>query len=139
LACHAARGRTSRTEVMFGPGGHAYVYLIYGIHEMFNIVSGEAEQPEAVLVRAAEPLGDWQADLSGPGKLTRALRITRAFNGKVLTGKSLFLLSDPEYRPKVVQPTGVGIDYAGEWKDALLRFLDADTPAVSKRPTTSGS
>jgi DNA-3-methyladenine glycosylase len=134
LACHASRGRTRRTEVMFGPGGHAYVYLIYGIHEMFNIVSGEAGEPQAVLIRAAEPLDDWQADLSGPGKLTRALHITRTLNGVPLTGKPLFLLSDAGYQPSIVQTSRVGIDYAKEWKDALLRFLDARSSAVSKPP-----
>src|SRR5437016_6319939 len=65
LACHASRGRTKRTEVMFGPGGHAYVFLIYGIHEMFNIVCGERDDPQAVLARAAEPLDSWNADLAG--------------------------------------------------------------------------
>ena len=81
---------------------------------------------------AAEPLDGWQADLSGPGKLTAALRITRALNGKHLTGKSLFLLADPDYRPDIVQTARIGVDYAKEWKDALLRFLDARSPAVSK-------
>ena len=76
LACHAAKGRTKRTEIMFGRAGHAYVYLIYGMYPMLNIVSGEAGEPEAVLIRAAEPIGsggddggddDWRANLSGPG------------------------------------------------------------------------
>jgi DNA-3-methyladenine glycosylase len=132
LACHASRGRTKRTEVMFGPGGHAYVYLIYGMHDMFNIVSGPAEDPQAVLIRAAEPLDGWRADLSGPGKLARALRITRALNGCDLTGDELFLLGDPGYEPKVVQTSRIGVDYAKEWKDALLRFVDARSSAVSK-------
>jgi DNA-3-methyladenine glycosylase len=134
LACHAARGRTKRTDVMFGPGGHAYVFLIYGMHEMFNIVSGERDDPQAVLVRAAEPLGGWQADLAGPGKLARALRITRKLNGQDLTGNTLFFLSDPDYQPSIVQTTRVGVDYAREWKDAPLRFLDVSSFAISKPP-----
>jgi DNA-3-methyladenine glycosylase len=138
LACHASRGRTKRTEVMFGPGGHAYVYLIYGIHEMFNIVSGEAGDPQAVLVRAAEPLDGWQADLAGPGKLARALRITRKLNGLDLTGATLFLLSRAGYRPALVQTTRIGVDYAGEWKDAPLRFLDARSRAVSRPVKMAG-
>ncbi len=132
LACHAARGRTKRTEVMFGPGGHAYVYLIYGIHEMFNIVSGEAGDPQAVLVRAAEPLDGWQADLAGPGKLAKGLQITRALNGADLTGDELFLVADPAYKPAIVPAVRVGVDYAKEWKDAELRFLDANSLALSK-------
>jgi DNA-3-methyladenine glycosylase len=132
LACHASRGRTKRTEVMFGPGGHAYVYLIYGIHEMFNIVSGEAGDPQAVLVRAAEPLDGWHADLAGPGKLARGLNITRALNGEDLTGDALFLEADSTYKPTIVQAVRVGVDYAKEWKDVELRFLDANSFALSK-------
>src|SRR5205807_2601146 len=119
-------------EVMFGPGGHAYVFLIYGMHDMFNIVSGDKEDPQAVLVRAAEPLDGWQANLSGPAKLARALHVTRKLNGVDLTGETLFLLGDPDYRPTLVETTRIGVDYAREWKDALLRFLDARSRAVSK-------
>jgi DNA-3-methyladenine glycosylase len=132
LACHASRGRTKRTEIMFGPGGHAYVYLIYGIHEMFNIVSGEANDPQAVLIRAAEPLDGWHADLAGPGKLARALHITRELNGEALTGDALFLQADSSYKPTIVQTVRVGVDYAKEWKDVELRFLDAKSFALSK-------
>ncbi len=132
LACHASKGRTRRTEVMFLPGGHAYVYLIYGMHEMFNIVSGDADDPQAVLIRAAEPLDGWQADLSGPGKLTHALKITRAHNGLSLAGASLYLLQNPTAAPEIVQTPRIGVDYAKEWKDAPLRFIDANSRAVSK-------
>src|SRR4051812_19718280 len=78
LASHAAKGRTARTDPMFGPPGRAYVYLIYGVHEMFNIVTGPDGDAEAVLVRAAEPLDGWDANLSGPGNLARALGVNRA-------------------------------------------------------------
>jgi DNA-3-methyladenine glycosylase len=132
LACHAARGRTRRTEVMFGPGGHAYVYFIYGMHEMFNIVASVAGDAQAVLVRAAEPMDGWEVDLSGPGKLARGMRITRALNGVDLTGDDLFLTQDVHSRPRIVTGPRVGVDYAGEWVDAPLRFVDADSSAVSK-------
>jgi DNA-3-methyladenine glycosylase len=132
LACHASKGRTRRTEIMFGPGGHAYVYLIYGMYEMFNIVASEAGDAQAVLIRAAEPLDGWDADLSGPGKLTRALRITRSDNGLDLTGDSLFLLDDCRYRPSISRSARVGVEYAKEWKDAPLRFFDTRSLAVSK-------
>jgi len=127
LACHASKGRTARTEVMFGPAGRAYVYLIYGMYDMLNIVASHREDPQAVLIRGAEPLDRWQADLTGPGKLTRALRITRAQNGLDLTGDRLFLLADSAYRPQLVETRRIGIDYAKEWKDALLRFVDANS------------
>jgi DNA-3-methyladenine glycosylase len=133
LACHSSRGRTKRTEVMFGPGGHAYVYFIYGMYEMLNIVASEKEDAQAVLIRAAEPLGDWKADLSGPGKLTRSLHITRAQNGLDLTKSTLFLLDDPSYRPKIVKSKRIGVEYAKEWKDAMLRFYDANSRSVSRR------
>ena len=132
LACHAAKGRTARTEIMFGPPGFAYVYLIYGMHDMFNIVAGAVDDAQAVLVRAAEPLDGLCVDLSGPGKLARALRITRADNGLDLTGQSLFLMDDDVPRPRLLRTPRIGVDYAAEWKDMPLRFIDADSRAVSK-------
>lgn len=126
LACHAAKGRTGRTEVMFGPAGRAYVYLIYGMYDMLNIVASAVDDPQAVLIRGALPLDDWQADLSGPGKLTRAMKITRSQNGLDLTGDSLFLTANPGFTPELVTTRRIGIDYAGEWKDALLRFVDVE-------------
>jgi DNA-3-methyladenine glycosylase len=134
LAAHSSKGRTRRTEIMFGPAGYAYVYFIYGMHEMFNIVASGAGDGQAVLIRAAEPLNEWDANLSGPGRLARAMQITRADNGIDLTGDKLFLMhgdsSDP--KPRIVRTARVGVDYAGEWKHALLRFYDANSPAVSK-------
>lgn len=132
LAAHSSKGRTGRTEVMFGPAGHAYVYLIYGMYDMLNIVASVVDDAQAVLIRAAEPLEDWEADLSGPGKLARAMKITRADNGVDLTGDRLYLLDNPGDRPRVIRAKRVGVDYAGEWKHAMLRFLDADSPAVSR-------
>ena len=131
LASHASRGRTKRTEVMFGPAGHAYVYLIYGIYNMFNIVAGKTGDAQAVLIRAAEPLDEWQADLSGPGKLTRALEITRSHHGMDLCGDRLYLLSGSPIRPRIKKSKRIGVAYAKEWKDTPLRFYDADSPAVS--------
>ena len=126
LASHASKGRTRRTEVLFGPAGRAYVYLIYGMYEMLNVVAGRVGEAQAVLIRAAKPLNGWKADLSGPGRLTRAFQITRSEYGLELTGGQLYFLDDPTYQARVVSAKRVGIDYAGEWKDAPLRFLDAD-------------
>lgn len=130
LASHASKGLTRRTEVLFGPAGHAYVYLIYGMHEMLNVVAGTTGEGHAVLIRAAEPLDGWKADLSGPGRLTRALKITRAQNGLDLTKDEIYFLDDQAYRPRLVTTKRIGIDYAQAWKHAPLRFLD-----VGLRPT----
>jgi DNA-3-methyladenine glycosylase len=132
LASHSSKGRTKRTEVMFGPAGHAYVYLVYGMHEMFNIVAGPTGSGQAVLIRAAEPPAGRKKNLSGPGKLANGLRITRAYNGLDLTGDRLFLMHDPELKPRIRRTKRIGCDYAGKWKDRLLRFVDADSKAVSK-------
>ena len=131
LACHAAKGRTRRTEVMFGPGGFAYVYFIYGMHDMLNVVTGREGRPQAVLIRAAEPLDGWEANLSGPGRLTRAMHVTRADNGVDLTGDALYFLRSPADVPQVARSKRIGVDYAGTWKDELLRFTDANSRAVS--------
>jgi len=133
LASHSSKGRTARTEVMFGPAGHAYVYFIYGMYDMFNIVVGRTGQAHAVLIRAAEPLDGWLADLSGPGKLARAMKISRADNGRDLTGDILFLLAAPHCRSRVTRARRIGIDYAGAWKEELLRFYDSASSAVSKK------
>jgi DNA-3-methyladenine glycosylase len=133
LASHSSKGRTKRTEVMFGPPGRAYVYFIYGMHEMFNIVCGTEGQAHAVLIRAAEPLDGWAANLTGPGRFARAMRIPLAYNGLDLTGERLFILRDPGgNRSRVARSARVGIDYARHWKDAPLRFFDPRSPAVSK-------
>jgi len=138
LACHASKGKTGRTQVMFLPGGHAYVYFIYGMYDMLNVVTGLTDDPQAVLIRAAEPVSGWIAPaarlLSGPGKLCRAMHITRAQNGLALTDDALHFMPAPANAPPVtirVSPR-IGVDYAKEWKDAPLRFLDAASNAVSR-------
>lgn len=133
LAAHSSKGRTGRTEVMFGPPGHAYVYLIYGMYELLNVVTSPEGDAQAVLIRAAEPLsGELKGKTDGPGKLTRALGLTRAFNRHDLTAPPLTLEAGtpPE---RVVTTTRIGVDYAGAWKDAPLRFYDAASPCVSRR------
>ena len=131
-ASHASRGRTARTEVMFGRPGYVYVYLIYGMYAMFNIVTGAEGQAQAVLVRAAEPIGAVRGPLVGPGRLTRTLGITLADNRADLCGSKLFLRSGPAPLHVVAAPR-VGVDYAGDWAAAPLRFYDAESPHVSRR------
>jgi DNA-3-methyladenine glycosylase len=135
LASHSSKGRTARTEVMFGPAGRAYVYFIYGMHWMFNVVAGRPGRAHAVLIRAAEPLDGWTADLSGPGKLARHFGITRTHNGLALTGAAFHFVSDPDYRPRVARSKRIGVDYAKEWKDKPLRFVDARNPVAARLKT----
>jgi len=133
LACHATKGRTQRNAIMFGPGGYAYVYFIYGMYDMLNAVTGLEGDAQAVLIRAAEPQDGWQASLTGPGKLTRAMHITRKDNAADLYGDKLYI------EPAIVRPQQIlatpriGVDYAGAWKDQPLRFVDAGSKALSRK------
>lgn len=127
LACHSARGRTRRTEVMFGRPGRAYVYFIYGMHWMFNVVSGPEGGGQAVLIRGATPLDGWEANLIGPGRLARALGITGADNATGLFGDALHFTAGDGSSPRIRRTKRIGINYAGRWKDRLLRFIDGST------------
>jgi DNA-3-methyladenine glycosylase len=133
LAAHSARGRTPRTEVMFGPPGHAYVYFIYGFWNCLNVVTGARGVPHAVLVRALEPLGGLRERTCGPGLLCRALRIDRDLNGADLRGQVLWLEPPPPGTPvaRIGRATRVGVAYAGEWAQRPWRFFDRDSPFVS--------
>jgi DNA-3-methyladenine glycosylase len=117
---------------MFGPPGRAYVYFIYGMHQMFNIVAGQIGDAQAVLIRAAEPLDNWNADLTGPGKLARAFHITRKDNALDLTGDDLFILDDPTCRPKIIRTKRIGVDYAKHWKNRHLRFIDTKSEVARR-------
>jgi DNA-3-methyladenine glycosylase len=131
LACHASRGRTNRTEVMYGEAGHAYVYFIYGMYDMLNIVTGPKGVAQAVLIRAAEPLDGWKTDLSGPGKLCRAFGITvRRDNGLDLTGRRMYFEA-AEAKPRIRQTPRIGVEYAEHWQHEPLRFIDIDNRHVS--------
>jgi DNA-3-methyladenine glycosylase len=119
LACHAARGRTARTEVMFGPAGTLYVYLVYGLHWMRNVVTGPAGYPAAVLIRSA-------GGISGPGRLARALAINGMLNGR-RAGQEAGLWFERGAGPaRVLATPRVGVDYAGpRWSGRKLRFIIA--------------
>jgi DNA-3-methyladenine glycosylase len=133
LACHASRGRTKRTEILFGHAGHAYVYFIYGMYDMLNIVTGAHGVAQAVLIRAAEPLDGWDVDLSGPGKLARGFHITvKRDNGVDLTGDDVFILARAaKDRPTIRTTPRIGVAYAQEWQHEPLRFIDAESRQVS--------
>ena len=133
LACHSARGKTTRTEVMFGPGGRAYVYMIYGMYHCLNVVTEPEGSPCAVLIRALEPLGDLPGAVSGPGRLCRTLSVDRSLTGHDLSQSPLTLLnipSLPALSPIALSPR-IGVGYAGEWADKPLRFFIDGNPWVS--------
>ncbi len=132
LACHAARGRTARTEVMFQAGGVAYIYLIYGVYNCLNLVTEGEGFPAAVLIRALEPEPPLEGGTNGPGKLCRALAIVRSLNGDPLDGDVLFVEDSGEAAPPVAISARIGVDYAGEWSQRPWRFYIPGSRWVSR-------
>jgi DNA-3-methyladenine glycosylase len=142
-AAHSFGGRrTPRTEVMFGPPGFAYVFFVYGMHFQFNLVTTAVGAPEAVLIRAVEPLEGHElmasrrglpservALTNGPGKLCQAFAIDGSHYGADLTQKPVYLLDGPS--PKVARSPRIGVDYAAEWAKKPWRFYDPDSRYVS--------
>ena len=137
LACHASKGRTRRTEVMYAAGGVWYVYLCYGIHEMLNLVTGRKGQPAAVLIRGLE-------GLNGPGRLTKALGITRVLNGSPAAKVSGLWIEDRGIvvpHENLHATARIGVDFAGPvWAQKPWRFVlapssqaRADTMSLPKK------
>ena len=121
-ACHASKGRTPRTDVMFGPAGVAYVYLIYGMYHCLNVVTEREACPSAVLIRAIELDGKL---IDGPGRLCRALQIDRRLNRVDLTAGESIWFEDQGVlveKGEVGAHPRIGVDYAGEWAKKLWRF-----------------
>ena len=139
LAAHSSRGRTPRTEVMFGPPGYVYVYLIYGMHFCMNVVTEKAGHAAAVLLRALEPVQNLEERTQGPALLCRAMGIDKGFNGHDLLSDDLFIRS-PSSRGavRIVSTPRIGVDYAGHWARRLLRFHVRDNPYVSKSRAKAG-
>ena len=145
LACHASKGHTPRTAIMFGPPGFAYVYMIYGFYFCLNVVTEAEGYPAAVLIRALEPIEnvDFMRRLrnnparetniaSGPGKLCMAMSIDKRLNGADLPGSTIWI-EDRKIDPgPIVTSPRVGVDYAGEYKDKPWRFFTRDNPHVSR-------
>lgn len=150
-ACHSHAGtRTERTEIMYAQGGVFYVYLTYGIHHLLNMITAAAESPESVLIRAgfltedSDRLIDEQyqsADkqlthpkqFAGPGKLTKRLQIDRDLYGKSIEPTSNVWIEDDGCAPPISLRPRIGIDYAGDAKDWLLRYVWTDHPSLSKK------
>lgn len=139
-ASHAYRGRTKRNEVMFGPPGHWYVYLCYGMHHMLNLVTGPKDYPAAVLIRGVEgphlnkrrpsSLMDYERRptslIIGPGRVTKALGIGKELNGKLVDRRNGLWIEDRGEKVNsrdIIKTPRIGIAYAEEWKDKPLRFI----------------
>jgi DNA-3-methyladenine glycosylase len=141
-ACHANRGITPRNKIMFGPGGFVYVYFTYGNHWLLNFVTGDEGKGEAVLIRAGEPVKGIEAmrknrpgvsDINltnGPGKLTKALAITKDFYGLSLNGSNLYVKNNSIETFEVVITTRIGIREGCEFP---YRYYIKDNPYVSKK------
>ncbi len=132
LAAHSARGRTARTEVMFGAPGHAYVYLIYGMHHCMNVVVESDGRAAAVLLRGLEPVANIEGRTQGPGLLCRAMHIDRRHNGIDLLGDSLYVTPGVPERFTIVKRPRIGVDYAGHWARRLLRFYIKGNRFISR-------
>lgn len=117
LACHASKGKTERTEIMYHQGGHIYMYLIYGMYWMLNFVTSKKDIPQAVLIRGV-------GDLDGPGKLTRELKIDKSFYGEDLASSKRIWVEPSDKIVKLIAAPRINIDFAGDvWSKKLWRFL----------------
>jgi DNA-3-methyladenine glycosylase len=139
LAAHSSKGRTRRTSVMFGPPGHAYVYLIYGMHWCMNIVTEEEGHASAVLLRALEPIKNIEGRPQGPGLLCKAMGIDGRLHGHDLSSDDLFVRHPGRLRAamtpgpiSIAKRPRIGVDYAGHWARRLLRFYIKGNSFVSK-------
>jgi DNA-3-methyladenine glycosylase len=117
LACHASKGKTPRTSIMFEEGGLVYVYLIYGMYWMLNFVTGEKDHPQAVLIRGIE-------GIVGPGRIGKQLQLDKTFYGEDLDVSNRIWLEDSHIEGKILSTPRIGVDYAGEiWKNKPWRFV----------------
>lgn len=117
LACHASKGRTQRTEVMYWKGGFVYVYLIYGIHYLLNFVTGTKDDPQAILIRGVN-------EIVGPGRVSKLLQIDKTFNKTNLFNSDEIWIEDSGIKLNYTTESRVGIDYAGNyWKNKPWRFI----------------
>jgi DNA-3-methyladenine glycosylase len=133
LAAHSAKGRTKRTEIMFGPPGHAYVYLIYGMYFCMNVVTEREGHASAVLVRAIEPVKNISGKTSGPGLLCRAMKINKRLNGHDLLSDDFYIAAPkPGETFSTVKRPRIGVDYAKHWAKRHLRFYIKGNPFVSR-------
>lgn len=133
LAAHSVRGLTERTKVMFGPPGHAYVYMIYGMYHCMNVVTEREGHASAVLLRAVEPVKNIEGRTQGPGLLCKAMGIDRRLNAHDLLSDDFYIATPPRILSfAIVKRPRVGVDYAKHWAKRHLRFYIKGNPFVSR-------
>ncbi|MBX7156870.1 MAG: DNA-3-methyladenine glycosylase [Verrucomicrobiae bacterium] len=133
LAAHSARGLTPRTRVMFGPPGHAYIYLIYGIYHCMNVVTEREGHASAVLLRAIEPIQNIHARTQGPGLLCRAMQIDQRQNACDLLSDHFYIAQSTKCHSfTITKRPRIGVDYAKHWAKRLLRFYIKNNPFISR-------
>jgi len=134
LAAHSSKGITPRTQVMYGPPGHAYVYLIYGMHHCLNVITEPEGNGSGVLLRALEPVANLQGNTRGPGLLTRAMGIDRRHYGADLLANELYVADAPNVPDEmIVRRPRIGVAYAGAWAMQPLRFYIEGNPYISRK------
>jgi len=134
LAAHSAKGLTPRTQVMFGPPGYAYVYLIYGIYHCMNVVTQAEGHASAVLLRAVEPIQQISERTHGPGLLCKAMHINKTQNGHDLLSPNFYIAESSEQENfKITKRPRVGVDYAKHWAKRHLRFYIQGNTFISRR------
>lgn len=143
-AAHSYKGRTARTEITFGEGGFAYIYLIYGKNICMNVVANFKDIPDAILIRALQPVEginfmierrqkkNLRELCNGPGKLTQAMAITKNHYGVDLCGDEIFIETVEDFQPEIVATKRINVDYAGDAANFLWRFIQKNNPYVSK-------
>ena len=133
LAAHSSKGLTARTRVLFGAPGHAYVYLVYGMHWCMNVVTEPEGHAAAVLLRAVEPVQNVAGRTGGPGLLCRAMQIDNRLNGHDLVSADFFIAADPgKVLPDIIARPRIGVAYAGSWAELPLRFYLQGNPYISR-------
>ena len=143
-AAHSYKGKTKRTEITFGEGGFAYIYLIYGKNICMNIVANFEEIPDAILIRALQPVegidlmiqrrnkNNLRELCNGPGKLTQAMAITKNHYGVDLCGEEIFIETAEDFQPEIIATKRINVDYAVDAANFLWRFIQKNNIYVSK-------
>jgi len=117
MACHASKGRTKRTEIMYHEGGHIYMYLIYGMYWMLNIVTGPKDNPQAILIRQIN-------DVTGPGRVSRELQLDGSFYGERIFESERIWLEEGIISPEIQTAPRIGVEYSGDyWRSVPWRFF----------------